>query len=62
MGCEGKLRFRDAASGQLLLTPGELASDRLAAHERAEEERANRMAAESRLSELEAELRRLHGE
>ena len=52
---EGTPRFRDAASGQFLLTPQEL-------HERAEEERANRMAAESRLSALEAELRRLHGE
>ena len=52
---ESTLRFRDPASGQYLMTPQEL-------YERAEEERANRMAAESRLSELEAELRRLHGE
>ena len=52
---ESTLRFRDPASGQYLLTPQEL-------YERAEEERANRMAAASRLSELEAELRRLHGE
>ena len=58
---EGKLRFRDPASGQFLLTPEELATDRLAAQERAEEERTGRLAAESRLAELESELRRLRG-
>ena len=65
---EGKLRFRDPASGQFLLTPEELAADRLAANERAEEERAAREAAEgragtaeARVAELEAELRRLRG-
>ena len=66
---EGKLRFRDPASGQFLLTPQEL-------YERAEEEHADRMAAETRagtaearagtaearVAELEAELRRLRGE
>ena len=66
---EGKLRFRDPASGQFLLTPQEL-------YERAEEEHADRMAAEARagtaearagtaearVAELEAELRRLRGE
>ncbi len=73
---EGTLRFRDPASGQFLLTPEELAADRLAeraaretAEERAEEERADRLAAEARASsaearmtELEEELRRLRGE
>ena len=63
---EGKLRFRDPESGEFLLTPVELAADRLAAYERAEvrveEERAERMTAEARVAELEAELRRLRGE
>ena len=70
---EGTLRFRDPESGEFLLTPEEMAADRLAVYERAEvrveEERADRMAAESRAEtaesrvvELEAELRRLRGE
>ena len=75
---EGKLRFRNPESGEFLLTPVELAADRLAAYERAEvaelraeearsarefaEERAERMAAEARVAELEAELRRLRDE
>ena len=66
---EGKLRFRDPESGEFLLTPEELAADRLAAYERREEESASRMAAESRaetaesrVAELEAEIRRLRGE
>ena len=73
---EGTLRFRDRVSGEFLLTPEELAADRLAAYERAdeeragreeeragrEEERAERMASEARVAELEAELRRLRGE
>ena len=45
---EGKLRFRDPASGQFLLTPQEL-------YERAG-------SAEARVAELEAELGRLRGE
>ena len=52
---EGTLRFRDPVSREFLLTPEELAVDRLA-------ERADRMAAETRVAELEAELRRLRGE
>ena len=66
---EGKLRFRNPENGQFLLTPQEL-------YERAEEEHADRMAAETRagtaearagtaearVAELEAELRRLRGE
>ena len=75
---EEKLRFRDPESGEFLLTPVELAADRLAAYERADaaelrveearaareaaEERAKRMAAEARVAELEAELRRLRDE
>lgn len=66
---EGKLRFRDPESGEFLLTPEELAADRLAAYEQREEESASRMAAESRaetaesrVAELEAEIRRLRGE
>ena len=73
---EGTLRFRDPASGQFLLTPEELATDRLTAYERAEDERAareaaetraaedraERLAAQSRVAELEAELRRLRGD
>ena len=45
---EGKLRFRDPASGQFLLTPGKL-------YDRAG-------TAEARVAELEAELRRLRSE
>ena len=52
---EGKLRFRNPASGQFLLTPEELAIDRLA-------ERAAREAAEVRMAEMEAGLRRPRGE
>jgi Uma2 family endonuclease len=52
---EGTLRFRDSASGQYLLTPEELAADRLAERERAG-------TAEARVAELEAELRRLRGD
>ena len=66
---EGTLRFRDPESGQFLLTPEELAADRLTAYEQREEESVSRMAAESRaetaesrVAELEAELRRLRGE
>ena len=73
---EGKLRFRDPASGHFLLTPQELYeraaeehADRKAAEaragtaeSRAREEEAARLAAEARLAELEEELRRLRGE
>ena len=63
---EGKLRFRNPESGEFLLTPEELAADRLVVYERAEarveEERAQRMAAEARVAELEAELRCLRDE
>ena len=73
---EGKLRFRDPESGEFLLTPVELAADRLAVYERAdvaelradvaelraEEERAAREVAEARMVGMEAELRRLRDE
>jgi len=66
---EGTLRFRDAASGQFLLTPEELADDRLAAYERAGSAEARAEAAESRaeaaeaqMAKMDAELRRLRGE
>ena len=52
---ERTLRFRDPVSEQFLLTPEELATDRLAAHKRAR-------TAEARVAELEAELQRLCGE
>ena len=51
---EGKLRFRDPASGQYLLTPEEGRAAREAAEVRAG-------TAETRVAELEAELRRLRG-
>ena len=73
---EGKLRFRDHANGQYLLTPQELYeraeeehADRMAAETRAgtaetraREEEAARLAAEARMAEMEEELRRLRGE
>ena len=52
---EGTLRFRDPASGQFLLTPEEERVAREAAEARAG-------TAETRVAELEAELRRLRGE
>ncbi len=56
-----KLRFRDPQNGEFLLTPEEMAAERLAAESRADLEREARLAAESRAAELEAELRRLRG-
>ena len=54
---EEELRFRDPVGGEFLLTPEELAADRLAAYERAAEESATCGTAEARVAELEAELR-----
>ena len=54
-GRKGSCASETRVSGQFLLTPEELASDRLA-------ERAARETAEARVAELEAELRRLRGE
>ena len=65
---EGELRFWDNVAGNLLLNYeeehyGRIAAEdaRLAAEERAEAERAGRLAAEARLAEMEAELTRLRG-
>ena len=72
---DGELRFRDPVSGEFLLNARELDLARLAAEERADaaEERADaaeedaelqrntRMSVESRITEMEAELRRLRG-
>jgi len=66
---EGELRFWDIATSSWLLNYEEeqtarLAAEdaRLAAEERADSERASRLAAEARLAEMEAELLRLRGE
>ena len=73
---ESTLRFRDTATGHFLRTPEEInaayeekaaaylvAQERAAAaEERAGEERAAREAAEARIAEMEAEMRRLRGE
>ena len=66
---EGELRFWDPAAGNWLLTHEEEQAARLAAEDarqiaeaRAQEERDNRLAAEARMAQLEAELRRLRGE
>ena len=71
----GTLRFRDRASSDFLLTPEEsqealLATEARAyteraardiAEERANSERAARLEAETRLAQMQAELRRLRG-
>ena len=61
-----RLRFRDPVSGEFLRTPEELDAARRAAEARAEAERTARLAemerakaAEERMAEMEAELRRL---
>ena len=63
------LRFRDPATGQFLRTPHEIYADYQAAESRAadaearaDEARVAKEAAEARLAEMEAELRRLRGE
>ena len=65
---EGMLRFRDPATGQFLGTPEEIdaayqdaESRAVEAEARADESRAAKEAAEVRLVEMEAELRRLRG-
>ena len=65
---DGELRFWDPAAGRWLLSPEEEHNGRMeaerrahAAEARAEEQQAGRLAAESRVAELEAELRRLRG-
>ena len=73
---DGELRFWDPVAGRWLLSQEEERDGRLVAETRAEtaevraetaevraeEERTSRVAAESRLAELETELRRLRGE
>ena len=59
---EGELRFWDPESGSWLLSYEERYEENMAAQSRAEEERAGRLAAESRVAELEAELSRMRGE
>ena len=59
---DGKLLFRDPASGTFLLTPEELRAEADSARNEADSERAARQAAEARVAELETELRRLRGE
>ena len=59
---DGELRFRDPVSDEFLLNARELEQARLDAEEDAELQRNARIAAESRISEMEAELRCLRGE
>ena len=66
---DGDLRFWDPVAGRWLLSQEEERDGRVAAEDRADAERASRVAAEiraataeARLTELEAELRRLRGE
>ena len=63
------LRFRDPATGEFLRTPEEIdaayldaESRAVAAEARADEARMAKEAAEARLAEMEAEMRRLRGE
>ena len=58
----GELRFWDPVVDRWVRSHEEERDGRLVAEVRAEEERVGRVAVESRLAELEAELRRLHGE
>lgn len=58
----GKLRFSNPATGEKLLSYAELEEVRQAAEQRANEEAIARQAIESRMAELEAELRKLQGE
>ena len=59
---DGELRFWNPVTSDWLLNYEELEEARLAAEERADAERAGRLAAEARLAEMEAEMRRLQGE
>ena len=59
---EGTLRFRDPVSGDFLLMPDELATDRLVERVAREAAENRAGAAEARVAELEEELRRLSGE
>ena len=59
---DGRLRFFDPRTEGYLRSHDEAEARAGTAEARAEEERAGRVAAESRLAELETELRRLRGE
>jgi len=59
---EGELRFWNPVAESWLLSHEEAQARADEEHARAEEEYAGRLAAEARVSELEAELRRLRGE
>ena len=59
---EGRLRFYDPVSGRWLENNAESLARAEAAEALAEGEREARIAAEARMSEMEAELRRLRGE
>ena len=59
---DGILRFRDPVSGEFLPTLNEAEEARRSAEQLAESERVARQAAERRIAELEAELRRQRGE
>ena len=59
---DGELRFWDPVADRWLLSQEGERDGHLVAEARAEEERAGRLAAESRLVGLETELRRLRGE
>ena len=59
---QGELRFWDPVAESWLLSHEEAQVRADEEHVRAEEEHAGRLAAEARVSELEAELRRLRGE
>ena len=58
---DGSLRFRDPATGRLLLGHQEEVAARRTAESRADQEVAARRAAEARVAELEALLRGKHG-
>ena len=59
---EGEVRFRDPSTGEFLLTPEEQQASREVAEVQVERERADRLTAEARVAELEAELRELRGQ
>ncbi len=59
---DGELRFWDPVAGRWLMSHEEEHTGRIDAEALAERERTGRIEAEARLSELEAEVRRLRGE
>ena len=59
---DGRLRFFDPGTESYIRSHDEERAERMATQARAEEEHAGRVAAESRLAEIELELRRLRSE